>query len=581
MTTITLDQQPRRPTRPTPWSSASPAGPDGLVLAPGARGGRRRARRQRSRPRVAALGATGQGRRGHQAAAPRRGRPRRSWSPSGSARPRAGRRRATYDREVLRRAAGAATRALAGSASVGARAARRTTPRTPRGRRGRAARRLRLRPLPHHGAERQAGRSRSFALLSGSAGDEAAKAGVEPRRDRRRGRHLARDLVNTPPPTCTRPTFADEADAAAKAAGVEIEVLDEKELAKGGYGGILGVGQGSAHPPRLVKITYSPAAADATSRWSARASRSTPAACRSSRPTAWTDDEVRHGRRRRGRRRDHRDRRARAAGQRRRRTPPWPRTCRPAPRSRPSDVLTMYGGKTVEVLNTDAEGRLVLADAHRPGQRGLPRPDRRRRDAHRRPARRARQPDHGVMAQRRRPPRPRSPAAAGGPASRCGRCRCRPSCATASTRGRRPRQHRRRAGAACSPPGCSCKEFVAEGSAGRTSTSPARRLDEAVRLHAEGRHRVAVRTLVASPRTSPPADSSRLTARTLGRRAADSSRRPSGVLVAHALRVADDRGVVRRDAELRARARARPRRVGTRRRVHSPSSRDQHHRGRR
>ena len=32
---------------------------------------------------------------------------------------------------------------------------------------------------------------------------------------------------------------------------------------------------------------------------------------------------------------------------------------------RPGDVLTMHGGKTVEVLNTDAEGRLVLADAHR------------------------------------------------------------------------------------------------------------------------------------------------------------------------------------------------------------------------
>ena len=46
---------------------------------------------------------------------------------------------------------------------------------------------------------------------------------------------------------------------------------------------------------------------------------------------------------------------------------------------RPSDVLTMYGGKTVEVLNTDAEGRLVLADAHRPGRRGRARRHHRRR----------------------------------------------------------------------------------------------------------------------------------------------------------------------------------------------------------
>ena len=51
------------------------------------------------------------------------------------------------------------------------------------------------------------------------------------------------------------------------------------------------------------------------------------------------------------------------AGERHRLGSAWPRTCRPGTAQRPSDVLTMYGGKTVEVLNTDAEGRLVLADA--------------------------------------------------------------------------------------------------------------------------------------------------------------------------------------------------------------------------
>ena len=48
------------------------------------------------------------------------------------------------------------------------------------------------------------------------------------------------------------------------------------------------------------------------------------------------------------------------------RSPAWsarPRTCRRAAAQRPGDVLTQYGGRTVEVLNTDAEGRLVLADA--------------------------------------------------------------------------------------------------------------------------------------------------------------------------------------------------------------------------
>ena len=58
-----------------------------------------------------------------------------------------------------------------------------------------------------------------------------------------------------------------------------------------------------------------------------------------------------------------RDRRAAAAGQGHRVRRRWPRTCSAARATRPGDVLTIYGGTTVEVLNTDAEGRLVLADA--------------------------------------------------------------------------------------------------------------------------------------------------------------------------------------------------------------------------
>ena len=96
---------------------------------------------------------------------------------------------------------------------------------------------------------------------------------------------------------------------------------------------------------------------------------------------------------------------------------------------RPSDVLTIYGGTTVEVLNTDAEGRLVLADAHRAGQRGQARPARRRRDADRRAAGRARQPHLRGDGQRRRAARRDRGGAPSRPASRCGRCRCRRSCA--------------------------------------------------------------------------------------------------------------------------------------------------------
>ena len=68
---------------------------------------------------------------------------------------------------------------------------------------------------------------------------------------------LVRDLVNTSPSHLSPATFAAEARAGGgRAAGLPIEVLDEKALADGGYGGITGVGQGSVHPPRLVRLAY-------------------------------------------------------------------------------------------------------------------------------------------------------------------------------------------------------------------------------------------------------------------------------------------------------------------------------------
>ena len=70
-----------------------------------------------------------------------------------------------------------------------------------------------------------------------------------------------RDLVNTPPNHLPPAVFAEAARAEAEATGVGFEVLDEKALARGGYGGILGVGQGSANPPRLVRLAHRPAGA--------------------------------------------------------------------------------------------------------------------------------------------------------------------------------------------------------------------------------------------------------------------------------------------------------------------------------
>ena len=89
--------------------------------------------------------------------------------------------------------------------------------------------------------------------------------------------------------------LADQAVDIGGSAGLDVRVWDEKELADGGFGGILGVGQASVSPPRLVRIDYRrPPAPQGRQRaprplsWSARASPSTPAGCRSSPARRWS-----------------------------------------------------------------------------------------------------------------------------------------------------------------------------------------------------------------------------------------------------------------------------------------------------
>ncbi|MEN9882276.1 MAG: hypothetical protein RI916_703, partial [Actinomycetota bacterium] len=77
--------------------------------------------------------------------------------------------------------------------------------------------------------------------------------------------HLVRDLVNTPPSHLYPETFTKKLTADVKAAGgakvgLKVTIWDEKQLKSQGYGGIIGVGQGSANPPRLLHISYTPKA---------------------------------------------------------------------------------------------------------------------------------------------------------------------------------------------------------------------------------------------------------------------------------------------------------------------------------
>lgn len=74
-------------------------------------------------------------------------------------------------------------------------------------------------------------------------------------------RDFVRDLVNSPPNLLYPQTFVEQVRGAIAStkAKVTVTVLDEKALLKGGFGGIVGVGQGSANPPRIATLRYTPA----------------------------------------------------------------------------------------------------------------------------------------------------------------------------------------------------------------------------------------------------------------------------------------------------------------------------------
>ncbi|TCO48038.1 leucyl aminopeptidase [Actinocrispum wychmicini] len=172
----------------------------------------------------------------------------------------------------------------------------------------------------------------------------------------------ARDFINTPPNDLFPASFAERAAALASAAGVTVEILDDKALRKGGYGGILGVGSGSSRLPRLVRLSYKgPKASKKVALVGKGITFDTGGI--SIKPAANMDEMTS-------------DMSGAAAviasvllAAKLKypleviATVPIAENMPSGTSYRPGDVLTMYGGKTVEVLNTDAEGRLILADA--------------------------------------------------------------------------------------------------------------------------------------------------------------------------------------------------------------------------
>ncbi|MEB4210732.1 leucyl aminopeptidase [Mycobacterium sp. 94-17] len=178
----------------------------------------------------------------------------------------------------------------------------------------------------------------------------------------------ARDFVNTPPSHLFPAEFARRAKALGESVGLEVEVLDDKALQKGGYGGIVGVGQGSSRPPRLVRLIHRGSKLAKKSRQAKRVALvgkgvTFDTGGISIKPAAGMHHMTS-------------DMGGAAAviatvalaAQRKLpidviATVPMAENMPSSTAQRPGDVLTQYGGITVEVQNTDAEGRLILADA--------------------------------------------------------------------------------------------------------------------------------------------------------------------------------------------------------------------------
>jgi len=173
---------------------------------------------------------------------------------------------------------------------------------------------------------------------------------------------LIRDLINTPPSHLTPAIFADQMKKLATSLKLNVEVLEEKALKSKGYGGITAVGQGSANPPRLLRISYKPKSAKKhfalvgkgitfdtgglalkpangmeamkCDMGGAAAVIATVLAAAELKLNVGIDAWA-----------------------------PMAENMVSDTATRPSDIIKIYGGKTVEVLNPDAEGRLILADA--------------------------------------------------------------------------------------------------------------------------------------------------------------------------------------------------------------------------
>jgi leucyl aminopeptidase len=279
-----------------------------------------------------------------------------------------GKKSATYAHETLRRAAGSASRSLSGNSSATFSLPTKNLVDVAAVAEGAALGAYSFTEFRGSTKDDFKAPIKTITVHSKLAGSAEAKAAVVRAGIVAKYTYLVRDLINTPPSHLTPDSFTKKLAAVVKAAGgakagLKIQVWDEKQLKSQGFGGIVGVGQGSANPPRLLHISYTPKG-KAAKRYAfvgkgitfdtgglalkpaagmeAMKSDMSGAAAVSAAVVAIAELKLNVA------------------------IESWAPLAENMPSdtaTRPSDIITIFGGKTVEVLNPDAEGRLVLADA--------------------------------------------------------------------------------------------------------------------------------------------------------------------------------------------------------------------------
>ena len=194
-------------------------------------------------------------------------------------------------------------------------------------------------------------------------GDDAHDQAITDATIAARAAWLVRDLTNTPANTKNPAWFAQRAAELAAQFGLDVRVLGVPELTAQGFGAILAVGSGSASEPRLVTVSYTPAGRvgrhvvivgkgvtfdtggiSIKQRLAMVTMKTDMAGAAVALATVLAAAE-------------------RGLAHRVTAVLPLAENHFGGASYRPGDVVTMHGGRTVEVVNTDAEGRMVLADA--------------------------------------------------------------------------------------------------------------------------------------------------------------------------------------------------------------------------